>query len=399
MCGGNLKVYDCKLPWAGLSPRVRGKQPLLITGYAETGSIPACAGETECSPSRGSGGSVYPRVCGGKRNLHGVPRIAIRSIPACAGETAYESDAHPQPAVYPRVCGGNDRMIIPSRGLTGLSPRVRGKQATDAYRRMPEGSIPACAGETNNPCAWIGRGRVYPRVCGGNASTMWRMGQGTGLSPRVRGKRKPGLCGRAFNGSIPACAGETGLSMSEGLGNPVYPRVCGGNNQRSIRFIIVGGLSPRVRGKPFAVCCAAFPPRSIPACAGETGLRRTKMQTPRVYPRVCGGNFQHLVGANNYAGLSPRVRGKQLRHRRLFRRRGSIPACAGETGAAGRRSSYSEVYPRVCGGNNLPLRLADGRLGLSPRVRGKPNRRQQSVAQRGSIPACAGETVHYIPTR
>jgi len=71
------------------------------------GSIPACAGETD--------------------TLSGISLLISWSIPACAGETwtaAVQSYIY---VVYPRVCGGNKDKVVNSVGVSGLSPRVRGK--------------------------------------------------------------------------------------------------------------------------------------------------------------------------------------------------------------------------------------------------------------------------------
>ena len=91
-------------------------------------------------------------------------------------------------------------------------------------------------------------------------------------------------------------------------------------------------------------------------------------------------------------GLSPRVRGK--RPLRPARRpdRGSIPACAGETSTGRRRCRPVRVYPRVCGGNSSRSQMASASRGLSPRVRGKRKTRLLARQPVGSIPACAGET-------
>ena len=93
-----------------------------------------------------------------------------------------------------------------------------------------------------------------------------------------------------------------------------------------------------------------------------------------VYPRVCGGNWPTLQGDPRQQGLSPRVRGKLNRRRAFAEITRSIPACAGETHKADRSRCRSEVYPRVCGGNPLWLSYTVSPGGLSPRVRGKPFR-------------------------
>ena len=71
--------------------------------------------------------------------------------------------------------------------------------------------------------------------------------------------------------------------------------------------------------------------------------------------------------------------------------RGSIPACAGEPARGGGARAGAGVYPRVCGGTLLPLCTTPATRGLSPRVRGNHHGQLADEAAQGSIPACAGE--------
>ena len=50
----------------------------------------------------------------------------LRSIPACAGEPEPHQDDLDRIAVYPRVCGGTASTETMRRDNKGLSPRVRG---------------------------------------------------------------------------------------------------------------------------------------------------------------------------------------------------------------------------------------------------------------------------------
>ena len=53
--------------------------------------------------------------------------------------------------------------------------------------------------------------KVYPRVCGGSGAKLWLILPQVGLSPRVRGKRRPLRLEYVAARSIPACAGEASL--------------------------------------------------------------------------------------------------------------------------------------------------------------------------------------------
>ena len=249
VCGGSQRLPQADSPASGLSPRVRGKRLVQALPFPLTWSIPACAGEAPKTAGTSSSASVYPRVCGGSQ------------------------------------AAGRRR-----QSLQGLSPRVRGKQAGQIQTGGKFGSIPACAGEANGCRRLSPRRRVYPRVCGGSRKWVDANFMLEGLSPRVRGK--PGASGRRnlYRGSIPACAGEAQAEIQTAQPGPVYPRVCGGSILLILIEDDSDGLSPRVRGKPPTPTPTPTPTRSIPACAGEAGLTRGGMPRAPVYPRVCGGS-------------------------------------------------------------------------------------------------------------
>ena len=384
------------------------RQPCL----ALWGSIPACAGETRWAGAHPVAPRVYPRVCGGNLLQIGIvalvkglsPRVrgklrpaypavaAQGSIPACAGETRILRAGLRRGWVYPRVCGGNHQQRHRRGHASGLSPRVRGKRRDPTPEIIDRRSIPACAGETLDAAADVSLVEVYPRVCGGNGELPNNSRATGGLSPRVRGKHYYFQLWQPTKRSIPACAGETVGDDGLSACAEVYPRVCGGNFVWGHIPSGFGGLSPRVRGKPASTPAAGVPPGSIPACAGETRQGNLDESHFVVYPRVCGGNGDVWTKALNAEGLSPRVRGKpgdMYLPRDVW---GSIPACAGETHNLLDKQFCDAVYPRVCGGNRGLLRLRLRLPGLSPRVRGKPMSRQLTAGMLGSIPACAGET-------
>ena len=175
---------------------------------------------------------------------------------------------------------------------------------------------------------------LSPRVRGKREAGRWIGGGGGGLSPRVRGKPLGGGLGGLLLWSIPACAGEALSLAASTLDWTVYPRVCGGSAAGLAAGGLRRGLSPRVRGKPLDGLAAFAPSGSIPACAGEAGVKRFYAILSKVYPRVCGGS--------SFAGLGRRCSSR------------SIPACAGEAAKVGECRSRQPVYPRVCGGSFRP---------------------------------------------
>ena len=133
--------------------------------------------------------------------------------------------------------------------------------------------------------------------------------------------------------------------------------------------------------------------RSIPACAGEPDPIQNIWLPKRVYPRVCGGTSLTRDTTPANSGLSPRVRGNPASAADVARRRGSIPACAGEPQAGSGTVIERRVYPRVCGGTTFCGVRKAICGGLSPRVRGNLESLTQEQVTARSIPACAGEPI------
>ena len=290
VCGGSAIGLSIPASARGLSPRVRGKLRGVRPASAAAGSIPACAGEARCGDSRRRAQSVYPRVCGGsarcgrrRTDFKGLsPRVrgkplprppqllSGRSIPACAGEAPGPGAAKRRPGVYPRVCGGSAR------------------QSSDIGKRP--WSIPACAGEAPAILNGLRKRTVYPRVCGGSRRQRYADDPAFGLSPRVRGKRDRPARNPGRPRSIPACAGEAVAVSSPDSWMRVYPRVCGGSLPMGLSLKPFAGLSPRVRGKHRPGRRRLAGGRSIPACAGEAAANWPNPAHREVYPLVCGGS-------------------------------------------------------------------------------------------------------------
>ena len=256
---------------------------------------------------------------------------------------------------------------------------------------MGEGSIPACAGEPGTSATTTPAPWVYPRVCGGTSSSGKLFWPRPGLSPRVRGNPGGQSGWRVGVGSIPACAGEPRFRLALQRRHQVYPRVCGGTHVRTFAEPFRQGLSPRVRGNLDVNEAKELPRGSIPACAGEPAAGGRRGAGNRVYPRVCGGTRPSRFLAPPVSGLSPRVRGNPPQRQRRGQPTRSIPACAGEPDFLGLGFGLSAVYPRVCGGTaGAAIDIAE-RQGLSPRVRGNLPVAPKILGWLRSIPACAGE--------
>ena len=374
MCGGTQTGGWSGSEPQGLSPRVRGN-PGTGTG---TGTRPrvyprVCGGTYHYSPTPAVCKGLSPRVRGNQ--LAPVSKyVRYGSIPACAGEPLADAASEPILTVYPRVCGGTGEPALEGTRNAGLSPRVRGNQALCDTPPSVIGSIPACAGEPERNAAWMTASQVYPRVCGGTPIFGLLVGRRRGLSPRVRGNPRTTDKSRAGERSIPACAGEPALVGRRICPPAVYPRVCGGTGGRYDYRYGGRGLSPRVRGNRRRPRQRNGQVRSIPACAGEPRRSLECVLISLVYPRVCGGTSLWSESTPVHGGLSPRVRGNLSPSPARVKPAWSIPACAGEPPAGHFLLWGVQVYPRVCGGT--PHLRVGGRPqdGLSPRVRGNPER-------------------------
>ena len=140
----------------------------------------------------------------------------------------------------------------------------------------------------------------------------------------------------------------------------------------------IHGLSPRVRGSP-----RPRPPRrprrgSIPACAGKplTGVQKCSIYT--VYPRVCGEASPTCAGSSRSAGLSPRVRGSPERGAGSTAATGSIPACAGKPRPRARVVQVGGSIP-ACAGKPYASEIAVPLSRVYPRVCGEAARRSAKM--------------------
>ena len=151
------------------------------------------------------------------------------------------------------------------------------------------------------------------------------------------------------------------------------------------------GLSPHVRGNQLRKVETMVLVGSIPACTGKPAVPPTCGAAARVYPRMYGETRPAPRRLRRFAGLSPHVRGN-LRYGEIGPDRpGSIPACTGKPGWRRRYRSGFRVYPRMYGETSDTQDAPAIMEGLSPHVRGNHRGAQPARAKEGSIPACTGK--------
>ena len=130
---------------------------------------------------------------------------------------------------------------------------------------------------------------------------------------------------------IPTHAGQTFALMVLGMVPPDHPRACGANVHGDVAGLQLVGSSPRMRGKLRPALEGRARLRIIPAHAGQTAYVARHRDHRPDHPRACGANFPDVLESLEHAGSSPRMRGKpsmRLRHAGGAR---IIPAHAGQT--------------------------------------------------------------------
>ena len=167
---------------------------------------------------RGENGDVIDMVPGltgtsprarGKHSPSMFSTSSSRNIPACAGKTAGIDQADANRQEHPRVRGENREVFEGEDFYSGTSPRTRGKQVVDAEKRLDLGNIPAHAGKTQRCAHGHWPKPEHPRARGENPHIRRRTRGGRGTSPRTRGKLHKVRTNRTSRRNIPAHAGKT----------------------------------------------------------------------------------------------------------------------------------------------------------------------------------------------
>ena len=376
------------------------------------GLIPAGAGQT---PSRGAccpGTRAHPRGCGADSSSAETassppgssPRVRGRRhfwcsfacvcglIPAGAGQTASATAPTKTRWAHPRGCGADGSLNSGSDARWGSSPRVRGRQGRSPSPAATKRLIPAGAGQTSFLVLLCVRVRAHPRGCGADRLCDGTYQDPLGSSPRVRGRRVFELRERREVGLIPAGAGQTGPITFASGNETAHPRGCGADSSHAFFTHVIGGSSPRVRGRRYYLAVRLGIRRLIPAGAGQTKNRHRKLRRAGAHPRGCGADTNEEIAKAEAEGSSPRVRGRPLQRSESEDSWGLIPAGAGQTCAAWLHAWCRRAHPRGCGADGGTDHVDPGIGGSSPRVRGRHRPPSEPRPTRRLIPAGAGQT-------
>ncbi len=267
VCGKRETFCDNACNNAGSSPRVR--ETCGWQWYCNWNSrfIPACAGNVVSVVGVSVRKPVHPRVCGKRRRnriaclerVGSSPRVretsrdivtvfaVTRFIPACAGNVVQVHKLNRESAVHPRVCGKRLPIFLISSNVFGSSPRVRETLSELKITKDIERFIPACAGNVNVASPPKIPSSVHPRVCGKRSVIDEAAMVKNGSSPRVRETFFSVLFSVKMLRFIPACAGNVPLHNPRGFCPTVHPRVCGKRRASRILLMPAFGSSPRVR--------------------------------------------------------------------------------------------------------------------------------------------------------
>ncbi len=156
------------------------------------------------------------------------------------------------------------------------------------------------------------------------------------------------------------------------------------------------GPSPRARGAGRQRGAREFGGGTIPACAGSRTPQMRGRSSRRDHPRVRGEQLRSGDDTGTHTGPSPRARGADGVPTWSVIVTRTIPACAGSSGVAGYTGFPRRDHPRVRGEQARMSASVVAELGPSPRARGADHRQHQLQAPGGTIPACAGSRLRDL---
>ena len=211
------------------------------------------------------------------------------------------------------------------------SPHTRGARVQHQPVKAQPRIIPAYAGSTDRPLGRPRPGADHPRIRGEHGQGVEIQRQEGGSSPHTRGAPQDEGYGGEFEGIIPAYAGSTRLSGSDGGRGGDHPRIRGEHPSTPPSPAPPTGSSPHTRGARRRVAAAHYAVRIIPAYAGSTPSAPGTRFSGRDHPRIRGEHVAWCQVAGGVGGSSPHTRGARHHHRHRVSAVGIIPAYAGST--------------------------------------------------------------------
>ena len=278
---------------------------------------------------------------------------------------------------------------------SGSSPRARGTGDRARGHLVRPGIIPACAGNSSVSLDSEADSRDHPRMRGEQHICLRGYSRSLGSSPHARRTVRAHQHGPRHHGIIPACAGNSPRAGRPHDELEDHPRMRGEQCACSCAEPSGWGSSPHARGTAIFSLPLNPPAGIIPACAGNSYYAYSWQWVLRDHPRVRGEQSAWPSGASVCSGSSPRARGT-ARHRHVARRLDLIiPACAGNRAQHHRSDRRGGDHPRVRGEQSSLMSFGRIVPGSSPRARGTEPAVDVVVGAAGIIPAHAGNRCRF----
>ena len=315
-----------------------------------------------------------------------------RIIPALAGNTCSPSVSTLARVDHPRSRGEYASVGTGGPAPHGSSPLSRGILAMGVLRFLPRRIIPALAGNTVPRSDRASVIADHPRSRGEYPRATSAAAPSAGSSPLSRGIRcRDRAFWRAFR-IIPALAGNTTLQRARTWTPGDHPRSRGEYGVAALPVARSWGSSPLSRGIPDACVYPPLAARIIPALAGNTSATMPVPRSRTDHPRSRGEYTRSEETIMMQPGSSPLSRGILGFDPAGPRRRGIIPALAGNTATGATAVMLGGDHPRSRGEYFIARSMTDSLRGSSPLSRGIRTAGAAVVAAGRIIPALAGNT-------
>ena len=211
-----------------------------------------------------------------------------------------------------------------------VEARAQGADAEGRQRGVRRG-VGRAAGEAQGPGPGRGdRGRLSraptrrwtrraaachrvdaPRARGADRIEVLREWMRTGRSPRARGRRLSSAGNTRGIRTLPARAGQTSAAGEAAARRRDAPRARGADLSTPRTHRASAGRSPRARGRHAQEVPGDAQARTLPARAGQTGIRGTTVSMSRDAPRARGRHAQEVPG-DAQAGTLPARAGQTV---------------------------------------------------------------------------------------
>ena len=208
--------------------------------------------------------------------------------PAYAGKSQNRAIRRKRHRDHPRVCGEKGMQASALQTRMGSPPRMRGKDGRCILPPVARGITPAYAGKSDRALMPGHVHEDHPRVCGEKDENGKVKDAKKGSPPRMRGKVADKAVRKLLTGITPAYAGKSNYRHYRQSPRKDHPRVCGEKSSPSKKRPMLTGSPPRMRGKGPAMSPGHITCGITPAYAGKSIVPHDLAALCKDHPRVCG---------------------------------------------------------------------------------------------------------------